>query len=190
MPETIETERLLLQRLRYEDAEEIFYAYASKREATKYVSWPTHETVDDTRHFLAYAHQAWSQGLHYSYSIRLSDRRLVGSIGVVNEKGRVQIGYIIGPLHWGRGYATEACRAVVDTVSRIPDVYRVGSFVDAENTASIRVLEKCGFFAEARLPEWFRFVNQENRAKECVLFRYPLKETPSAARSDNFEVSF
>ena len=50
LPAIIRTERLLLQRLRYEDAEEIFYAYASKPEATRYVSWPTHRSDIDLCH--------------------------------------------------------------------------------------------------------------------------------------------
>jgi len=172
MPESIPTERLLLQRLRYEDAEEIFYAYASKPEATRFVSWPTHNTVDDTRRYLVYAFQAWNYGTDYSYSIRLPNNLLVGSIGIVNENGKAQVGYIISPVHWGRGYATEACRAILRVLSAIEGIYRIGSFVDAENLASIRVLEKCGMYAEARLADWFRFVNQGNKPKECVLFRY------------------
>ncbi|MFN8692471.1 MAG: GNAT family N-acetyltransferase, partial [Cyclobacteriaceae bacterium] len=66
IPERMESERLWITRLRYEDAEEIFYAYASKPEATRYVSWPTHESVEDTRSFLAYARAAWERGSDYS----------------------------------------------------------------------------------------------------------------------------
>jgi ribosomal-protein-alanine N-acetyltransferase len=172
MPETIRTERLLIQRLRYEDAEEIFYTYASRDEATRFVAWPTHQNVDDTREFLRYARQAWAFGSDYSYSVRLHNNRLVGSVGATNENGKVQVGYIFGPLHWGQGYATEACRALLVEVSKMKQVYRIGSFVDVENKASIRVLEKCGMVEEARLPEWFRFVNQGDRPKECALFRY------------------
>ena len=60
LPEHLSTERLFLQRLRYEDAEEIFYTYASKPLATRFVSWPTHEKVADTNAFLTYANHAWT----------------------------------------------------------------------------------------------------------------------------------
>jgi len=49
--EKIVAERLELHRFRYEDSEEIFYTYASKPEATKYMAWPTHQTIHDTHDF-------------------------------------------------------------------------------------------------------------------------------------------
>ena len=172
MPAAIETERLLLQRLRYEDAEEIFYAYASKPDATKYLSWATHESIDETRSYLKYSVDSWSFGTDYSYSIRLKTGVLIGSIGVVHDNGKVQLGYVLSPVHWGRGFTTEACGRILSILGTMNELYRIGTFVDAENGASIRVLEKCGLVPEAHLPKWFRFVNQENRPKDCILFRY------------------
>ncbi|MBY0432936.1 MAG: GNAT family N-acetyltransferase, partial [Cyclobacteriaceae bacterium] len=175
IPEHLETRRLLLSRLRYEDAEEIFYAYASKPEATRYVSWPTHQRVEDTRAFLRYAHQSWNAGTDYSFAIRLKEHhRLIGSFGLINDAGKIQFGYILGPLHWGAGYATEACIKLMEVVRTMAGVYRVQTFVDTENVASIRVLQKSGLLEEARLPKWFRFVNQGNEPKDCVLFRLDL----------------
>lgn len=177
IPETLVTERLWLQRLRYEDAEEIFYAYASKEEATRFVSWPTHQSIKDTRHFLNFAVRAWQQGSDYSFSIRLkTSNRLIGGVGVVNDYGKIQIGYILSPTQWGKGYCTEACIEVLNRLRELKNIYRIGSFVDTENIASIRVLEKCGMIQEAYLPKWFRFVNQENRPKDCVLFKLELQQ--------------
>lgn len=172
MPDMFDTERLFLQRLRYEDAEEMFYAYASKPEATRYVSWPTHQSVDDTRSFLKYAVSSWGTGGDYSYSIRLKKSgALIGSIGVLNDHGKIQLGYVVSPGHWGKGYTTEACSRILSILQTIEGLYRIGTFVDAENTASVRVLVKCGLVEEARLPKWFRFINQDNRPKDCILFR-------------------
>lgn len=170
MPDELETRRLSLRRLRYEDAEEIFYSYASKPEATRFVSWPTHVSVDDTRRYLKYAVQGWNAGIDYSYGIRVNGV-LIGSIGLLHENGKAQLGYILGPVHWGQGYATEACTGVLSVACALPELYRIGTFVDAENTASINVLMKCGMIEEARLPRWFRFINQGNQPKDCVLFR-------------------
>jgi len=171
MPSRIETERLLLQRLRYEDAEEIFYTYASKPEATHYLSWPTHRSIDETRSFLRYAVDSWNYGTDFSYAIRLKAGMLIGSIGILHEDGKVQLGYVISPNHWKNGYTTEACNRVLSILKSARDLYRIGTFVDAENTASINVLKKCGLVEEARLPKWFRFVNQGNQPKDCILFR-------------------
>ena len=172
MPAKIETERLFLQKLKYEDAEEIFYAYASKPEATQYLSWATHQSVDQTRSFLKYAVESWQFGTDYSYSIRLKNSVLIGSIGVVHDNGKVQLGYVISPVHWRKGYTTEACSRILSILEPMKELYRIGTFVDAENMASIQVLRKCGMVEEAFLPKWFRFVNQNNQPKDCILFRF------------------
>jgi [ribosomal protein S5]-alanine N-acetyltransferase len=174
-PEKIETERLILQRLRYEDAEEIFYSYASKPEVTKYLSWATHQSVEDTREFLKYAIECWNKGLDFSYSMRLKgSHQLIGGFGLIHEAGRIQFGYAVSPAHWNKGYTTEACRKMMGEVKCYPQIYRVNTFVDTENTASIRVLEKCGLVREATLIKWFRFINQDNEPKDCSLYYLPM----------------
>ncbi len=172
LPEQIETARLTLERLRYEDAEEMFYAYASKTEATKYMSWPTHQRISDTRNYLKFAIQGWTFGIDYSYGVRLKEtNQLIGSFGVLNDQGKLQFGYILSPTQWGRGYATEVCKAMLPLLKMQLGVFRIGTFVDAENVASAHVLQKSGLVEEARLEKWFRFVNQNNEAKDCILFK-------------------
>jgi ribosomal-protein-alanine N-acetyltransferase len=175
VPERIETERVILSRLQREDAEEIFYSYASKPEATRFMLWPMHRSMEDTRGFLSRAAYGWNAGSDYSFCIRLKEtQRLIGGCGITNEEGRIQFGYVLSPTHWGRGLATEVCCRLMEVVRGLPGVYRVSTFVDVENTASVRVLLKSGLVEEARLEKWLRFVNQENQPKDCLLFRLPL----------------
>lgn len=170
-PEKIVTERLALHRLKYGDAEEIFYTYASKPEVTKYLAFPTHRSVTDARDFVSYATVAWERGTDYAFGIRLkADNRLIGSIGVMNENGKVHFGYCLSPNYWNRGFATEACQAVLEFVKKQHEVYRIWTFIDAENAASGKVLLKCGLVEEARLARWFRFANQGNEPKDCILY--------------------
>lgn len=173
-PERIDGGALLLQRLKYEDAEEIFFTYASKPEATRYVSWPVHQRIADTRAFLRYAVRAWNAGTDFTYSIRLKGTyRLAGSIGAVIKGTEVQVGYIVSPALWGRGIATEACQMMGALLKQIPDLTRIWTLVDAENKASIRVLEKCGWTCEGLHPAYFVFVNQGNLPKDCYVFTLP-----------------
>ncbi len=176
LPEKLTTERLILERLRYEDADEIFYTYASKEQATRFVSWPTHQAIADTQAFLRFAIKGWNAGVDYTYAIRQqATNRLVGSFGIVHEQGKLQIGYIISPTQWGNGYATEVCQYMMGELRKLPGIYRIQTFVDAENLASINVLLKSGFVEEAQLTKWFRFVNQNNEPKDCILFKLPLE---------------
>lgn len=174
LPERIETDRLVMQRLRYEDAEEIFYSYASKPEATRYLSWPTHESINDTHAFLRYAREGWSWGTDYSFAVRLKkSQQLLGSFGVINDKGKLQFGYVFSPSQWGNGFATETVSHMMTMLKALPGVFRIGTFVDAENTASQKVLARVGLIKEARLERWYRFVNQANQPKDCILYRLP-----------------
>jgi ribosomal-protein-alanine N-acetyltransferase len=192
LPEQFATERLLLQRLRYEDAEEIFYTYASKPEATRYMSWPTHQGIDDTRTFLQYAVWAWQEGTDYSYTIRLkTNGRLIGSVGIINEQGKIQFGYILSPVWWNNGLATEACKHIMQLLKQQPGIFRISTFVDVENIASVRVLEKCGLIKEASLTNWMRFPNQQNRPKDCAIYVLPVTGPVTAASNtvDNISSS-
>lgn len=140
------TPRLVLRRLRPQDAVEVFDAYASLPEVGRFLTWPRHRGILDTRQFLRRVDSNWKAGTDYAYGIRLkSSSRLIGSLGVRNDDGRCEIGYVLSPAFWGRGFATEACTEVVGRLKLIPDVFRIQSFIDAENHASARVLIKSGF---------------------------------------------
>ncbi|MCZ8355838.1 MAG: GNAT family N-acetyltransferase [Cyclobacteriaceae bacterium] len=171
LPVSFQSERLIFTRLRYEDAEEIFYSYASKLKCTKYLSWPTHQKITDTQQFLKYAIKAWNNGIDYSYSIRLQENNsLVGAYGIINENGKIQFGYVLSDQHWGKGYATEACKQVTLQLTKLKNIFRIGTYVDCEHEASCKVLEKSGFKREARLKNWLVFPNQGNLPKDCWVY--------------------
>ena len=70
--------------------------------------------------------------------------RLIGYLNeVARENGAIEVGYILHPDFWNRGYMTEALRAVVGQLFLAGfDAVRAGYF--EENAASRRVMEKCG----------------------------------------------
>ena len=71
--------------------------------------------------------------------------QLIGSCGLGRRpSGAVEMGYWIARPFWGRGFATEACSALIEIARTLGIVTLEGShFVD--NPASARVLEKLGF---------------------------------------------
>ncbi len=71
--------------------------------------------------------------------------QLIGSCGLARRaSGAVEMGYWIGKPFWGRGYATEACRALVE-IARTLGLERLEGSHFLDNPASARVLEKLGF---------------------------------------------
>lgn len=63
----------------------------------------------------------------------------------LEEEGSWEIGYHIAKNFTGKGYATEAVKAFLPTMAKKLNIKEVYGICLAENTASVRVLEKCGF---------------------------------------------
>ena len=80
---------------------------------------------------------------HLEYGIYL-DGKIIGFVndcGIEDEE--IEIGYVIHPNYQGHGYATEAVRAIICEL-RVMGFHKVTAGFFAENTASRRVMEKCG----------------------------------------------
>ena len=151
-PEALETDRLRLRRPRAGDAPEIFARYAADPEVTRYLSWPRHRSLDDTRAFLSFSDAQWERWPAGPYLIfSRAGGALLGSTGLrFDAADRAEVGTVLAREAWGRGYATEALRAMVETASRL-GVRHLHASVHAAHPASLRVLEKCGFEREATL---------------------------------------
>ncbi|MFZ5920728.1 MAG: GNAT family N-acetyltransferase [Chloroflexota bacterium] len=71
---------------------------------------------------------------------------LVGWNGLqyLPETSEIEIGYLLGKPYWGKGYATEGARAVLEYAFSTMDLDEIIGLVHPENVASQRVLEKSG----------------------------------------------
>lgn len=82
-----------------------------------------------------------------------ADGEAVGGIGLhfLRDvyRGTAEIGYWLAEEYWGRGIATDAVRALVPVAFEKFPVIRLQAGIFADNPASMRVLEKCGFSCEA-----------------------------------------
>ncbi len=75
----------------------------------------------------------------------LPDGTYAGYVQLVPLESGWEVGYHTVKAHTGHGYATEAVRAFLPVMMEKLSLHEVTGVCDAENTASIRVLEKCGF---------------------------------------------
>ena len=75
---------------------------------------------------------------------------VIGDISVFDiENNRMgSVGYRFDPDEWSNGYATEALREAVRFIFTHTELDRLHATADVRNTASNRVLEKCGFVLE------------------------------------------
>ena len=154
-PATIETARLRLRPPVMGDAEAIFATYARDPEATRYVSFPTHQSSAEARAYLCRCAVGWAGDGPFTWVILLRENgRLAGAIDIRPQDRRVELGYILGREYWGHGYMTEVVRALSEWVLAQPEVHRVWAVCDVDNHASARVLEKAGMEREGRLRRW------------------------------------
>ncbi len=86
--------------------------------------------------------------LHGFKAMLREDGTIIGGAafkGPPSEDGFVEIAYGIAPDHQGRGFATEAARALIEFARQAAGVRVVRAHTRHENMASSRVLAKCGF---------------------------------------------
>lgn len=170
-PETIETERLKLRRSLESDAEGIFAAYAQDREVTLYLAWRPTGNIEDTRESLRHAADEWQEGRAFRWTIfRKEDDRLLGTLALRVDGPKVELGYVLAKDYWGKGFMTEAVRAIVDYALKEGDIYRVWAVCDVENPASARVLEKAGMKCEGLLRRWSVHPTRSDEPRDCYCY--------------------
>jgi RimJ/RimL family protein N-acetyltransferase len=146
--EPLVTERLVLRRSRPEDAGPIS-AYRSDPNVNRYQGWDRTDPEGIRAEIMEMESRAPGGGGGWvQFTVEERDGgRLVGDVGISavdGEPGVAKIGYTIAPAFQGRGYATEAVRALVEYAFETLGAERVRAFAAAENVPSLRVAENVG----------------------------------------------
>ncbi len=143
-----------------EDAPVVFERYASDAEVTRYLGWPRHTSVEDTRAFVDFSRAEWARTSVGPLLVFARDSgRLLGSSGLLLESpNRAQTGYVFARDAWGCGYATETLVAMVGLAAE-RGITRLYALCHTDHQASWRVLEKCGFTREGILQAHTTFPN-------------------------------
>lgn len=157
---TIETNRLILRRFAMEDAQAMYDNWASDPEVTKYLTWPTHSSVEASRWVLSQWCPEYEKPDYYQWAIVLKDLgQPIGSIAVVHQDDRIamaHVGYALGRKWWHQGIVSEAMKAVMDFLFDEVGVLRIESRHDPRNPHSGGVMKKCGMKYEGthRQADW------------------------------------
>ncbi|MBQ6551101.1 MAG: GNAT family N-acetyltransferase [Lachnospiraceae bacterium] len=152
---TIETHRLILRRFTIEDAEDMYNNWASDPEVTKFLTWPTHTSVEVSRMVLSDWIPRYEDGGYFNWAMEWKETgHVIGNISVVklNEAAEsADIGYCMSRAYWGRGIMPEALRAVMGFLFETVGVNRVAACHAPENPKSGRVMAKAGMIEEGIL---------------------------------------
>jgi ribosomal-protein-alanine N-acetyltransferase len=150
----LETERLKFRKLTMRNAGDIF-EYASVPEVTLYVSWTPHRTLADTKSFLKHVLFQYEKGIPASWGIVLKENdKLIGTGGYLwwsTEHSKAEVGYVISDKYWNKGYMTEALKKILQFGFETMNLERIEARCFIKNTASERVMQKCGMKLEGIL---------------------------------------
>ena len=150
---TLTTKRLTLRPFKPSDAADV-QRLAGEREVaatTLNIAHPYEDGMAES--WIADHEKNWSSGTTLTLAITTAADGLVGAISLKLTVGHnsAELGYWIGVPYWGRGYATEAARAIVDFGFKDIGLSRIHAHFLADNVASGRVMEKLGMRHEGVL---------------------------------------
>jgi Acetyltransferases, including N-acetylases of ribosomal proteins len=138
-PARIRTKRIVLRPAKPEDCEAL-HAIFVQSEAMRYWSRPPHQSIEETRDWLA-GMIAIPPGEGEDFVIE-HDGAVIGKAGFYRFP---DVGFILDPAAWGRGYAHEALSAVVARGFEMHRLAFATADVDPRNIRSLRLLERMGF---------------------------------------------
>ena len=149
----IQTDRLFLRPFLITDAKDV-QRLAGDKEVSDTLFTFDPSRVGVSQQWIVDQHEFFEQGKWINLAVTESPGgMLIGSVGldIDPEHNHAEIIYWLGRMYWGRGYATEAARAVLEYGFAELRLHRVYARFMTRNPASGRVLKKIGMTWEGRL---------------------------------------
>lgn len=156
----LETERLLLRQIVYDDVEEIYFLRTDD-EVMRYIEIPRLISKEAT-----FAHidrldgfRKNNEGITWAITLK-NNPKLIGTILFKSiDKGhhRAEVGYMLHFDYWRKGIVQEALTAVLNYGFNTLQFHSIEAFVNPDNEASIGVLKKNNFVREAYYKENYYF---------------------------------
>ncbi|KAF1305701.1 GNAT family N-acetyltransferase [Candidatus Enterococcus willemsii] len=139
----LETERLCLRPLQLNDLED-YHEYVSDDELLRY-DFPASRNLEESLEALVAYNLAQPLG-RYALEVK-ENQKMIGhfSLRLNPEQTCVEIGYVIHCQYNGKGYGSEALRALISFLQTIPQLEKIIATIERPNIASQRLVEKQGF---------------------------------------------
>ncbi len=151
----LETDRLILRPFAEADYLDMYNNWASDDEVTRYLTWETHTSPEQTREWLKYRESQYGDPKYYGWCIVLKETgEAIGDISCVRIEDEIEaaeLGWVVSRKYWGVGIMPEAGRRVIDFLLDEVGMRRVWAVHDAQNPKSGRAMVKCGMRYEGTL---------------------------------------
>jgi len=149
----LQTERLTLSLPKLDDAKEIIAQANEESVAKGTLSIPYPFNIDDALDFISRCKYKFAMGKRIELLIHKKDGQVIGAINATNRfdwHGAI-VGYWIGKEYRGKGYCTEALKAMIDYLFKEKKVYKISASHVTSNVASGKVMLNAGMKKEAEL---------------------------------------
>lgn len=175
----LETERLVLRRFTPDDVDDLV-ELDSDPDVMRYINGGETTPREEIEHDRLPAYLRYYErfaGFGFWAAVEKTSGRCIGWLHLRPPPGfpedEPELGYRLRKAVWGRGYATEGSRALIDTAFADLGVRRVFATTMAVNLASRRVMEKCGLrFVRSFHLEWPEYIEgQEHGGVEYAITR-------------------
>jgi RimJ/RimL family protein N-acetyltransferase len=156
----LNTERLYLRTMDAADWP-LFLRLHSEPQTMQYVFGEIEE--EQVRRGFNHRLPAWTPASEHWLCLVVIDRQSGQDLGVsgfrIMSPGHAEVGCLLLPEHQGKGFGTESRRAIIHYAAAI-GLDSLESTVTDGNIASCKVLEKCGFTFERRVPQAYQIGEQ------------------------------
>lgn len=144
----LETERLFLKCIGYDDAE-FFYKQFSTAEVNQYLfDVEPCSSVEEAKEWVDFYLESEPGNQHRWIMVLKENGEKVGTCGFHcwnRETGEIEMGYDLQPSYWRKGYTREALTAIIKFAAEKMKVKKIFAHISVDNIASIRLCEKMGF---------------------------------------------
>ncbi|AIQ53179.1 GNAT family N-acetyltransferase [Paenibacillus sp. FSL R7-0331] len=154
MIKEIQTERLILRKMKLSDSASLFKIW-SNPEVTEFMNINTFTDESQAVEMIEILNNLSLENRAIRYSIvEMESNRIIGSCGynaIDSSNAKAEIGYDISKDYWGKGYAPEAIQSLMDYAFNILKFNRIEAKVEPENNNSMKVLQKLNFTFEGTM---------------------------------------
>ncbi len=165
----IETERLTIRYIRYDDAADMF-DYASLSSVTEYLLWYPHTNIDATMGYIESLNKRYLRGLYGDWAIALKESDImIGTIGfanIISKEKTCEIGYVLSPKYQHNGYMTEAFSALLDIVFNKLCFKKAILRIISDNAPSVNMAKRFGFY-----PQYTVTMNIKEKSREVIYYQ-------------------
>lgn len=152
---TLETDRLILRKVKIEDAADMYNNWCKDENVSKYLPWDTHKNIEATKAVINMWIEEYKEDFSYEWIVVLKENsEPIGTIGLYKKHisdESAEIGYVYGTKYWGKGYASEALKKVLDFLLNQVGFACIEAFHLSVNPGSGKVMEKAGMKKDATL---------------------------------------